>query len=404
MKLHFISIFMLFLLFFMGSCKEKKQVEMTPWGTPMEKDSIPSDEGKFSLDDIITNGEMIIATLSGPETYYDYHAHGMGLQYLLVEKYAQKLGVSVRVDVCRDTAEVVRKIKTGDADIATLQLPDTVKGVDYTNVKVDSTKHGWAVNADNKELAQSINSWFKKEMVGQMRREESFLLSTASVRRHVYAPMLNSTKGIISRYDRYFMMYAPLARIDWRLMAAQCYQESTFDPNAKSWVGACGLMQIMPTTADHLGLARESLYNPQENIAAAAKYMQELGAHFSDVPGAERVWYQLASYNGGSNHVRDAMALARKYGRNPHRWGDVSEFILKLSQPQYYNDPVVRSGYMRGAETVDYVRRIRDRWAQYRGVAGGGRISGGGSFDGSIGSFGTSTTPQRAKRGYRWHL
>ena len=395
---------MLFLLLSMGSCKEKKQVEMTPWGTPMAGDSIPSTDSKFSLDDIITNGEMIIATLSGPETYYDYHAHGMGLQYLLVEKYAQKLGVSVRVDVCRDTAEVVRKIKAGDADIATLQLPDSVKGVDYTNVKVDSTKHGWAVNADNQELAQSINSWFKKEMVGQMRREESFLLSTASVRRHVYSPMLNVSKGIISRYDRYFMMFAPLARLDWRLMAAQCYQESTFDPNAKSWAGACGLMQIMPGTADHLGLSRESLYDPKENIAAAAKYMQELGGHFADVPGTERVWYQLASYNGGATHVRDAMALARKYGRNPRRWADVSEFILKLSQPQYYTDPVVRSGYMRGSETVDYVMRIRNRWAQYRGAAGPGRVSGGGSFDGSIGSFGSSMTPQRAKKGYRWHL
>ena len=394
MKLHIVSIFMLFLLIFTGSCHEKKQVEMTPWGTPVEKDLIPSQTSKFSLDDIITNGEMIIATLSGPETYYDYHSHGMGLQYLLVEKYARKLGVSVRVDVCRDTAEVVRKIKAGDADIATLQLPDSVKGVDYTNVKVDSTKHGWAVNVDNKELAQSINSWFRKEMVGQIRREETFLLSTASVRRHVFSPMLNASKGIISRYDRYFMMFAPLARIDWRLMAAQCYQESTFDPNAKSWAGACGLMQIMPGTADHLGLSRESLYNPEENIAAAAKYMQELGGHFSDVPGSERVWYQLASYNGGANHVRDAMALARKYGRDPHRWGDVSQFILRLSQPQYYTDPVVRSGYMRGAETVDYVTRIRDRWAQYRGAAGGG----------GIGSFGSSTIPQRARRGYRWHL
>lgn len=188
------------------------------------------------------------------------------------------------------------------------------------------------------------------------------------------------------------MMYAPLARLDWRLMAAQCYQESTFDPNARSWAGACGLMQIMPGTADHLGIPRSSLYNPEENIAAAAKYLLELGGHFADVPASERVWFQLASYNGGANHVRDAMALARKHGRNPHRWADVSEFVLKLSQPQYYNDPVVRNGYMRGTETANYVSRIRDRWAQYRGAAGGG----------SIGGFVTS--PERARRGYRWHL
>lgn len=390
MKLHFISILILFLTLIASSCSEQKKPEMTPWGTPLGGDSIPK-EDNFGLNDIVNNGEMIMLTLSGPETYYDYHGRGMGLQYLLCEKFAEKLGVSLRVDVCKDTAEVVRKIKAGDADIVALQLPDTVKGVDFTNVKVDSLKHGWAVNADNKDLAKSLDQWFNKNMVAQMRREESFLLSTRSVRRHIYSPMLNRSKGIISRYDQYFMQYAPLARLDWRLMAAQCYQESTFDPNAKSWAGACGLMQIMPGTADHLGLSRSSLFNPEQNIAASAKYMQELGEHFADVPISERVWFQLASYNGGFHHIRDAMALARKHGRNANSWGEVSEFVLKLSYPQYYNDPIVRNGYMRGSETVEYVTRIRDRWAQYRGAAGGG-------------IKGFMTTPERARRSYKWHL
>lgn len=391
MKLHIIRILIPFLVFMACSCSERKRPEMTPWGTPLGGDTIPQDGG-FGLNDIVNNGEMIMLTLSGPDTYYDYHGHGMGLQYLLCEKFAEKLGVSLRVEVCKDTSEVVKKIQVGDADIVALQLPDTVKGVDFTNVKIDSLKQGWAVNADNKELAQSLDQWFTPEMVGKMRREESFLLSVRSVRRHVYSPMLNRSKGIISRYDQYFQQYAPLARLDWRLMAAQCYQESTFDPNAKSWAGACGLMQIMPSTADHLGLPRASLFNPEENIAASARYMQELGRHFADVPASERIWYQLASYNGGMHHIRDAMALAHKHGRSANRWSDVSEFVLKLSQPQYYNDPVVRNGYMRGTETVNYVSRIRDRWAQYRGVAGGGSIKG------------FVTTPQRAKRNYKWHL
>lgn len=228
-------------------------------------------------------------------------------------------------------------------------------------------------------------------MVAQVRSEETYLLSARSVRRHVFSPMLNRSKGIISRYDSYFQKYAPVARLDWRLMAAQCYQESTFDPNAKSWAGACGLMQIMPSTADHLGLPRASLFRPEENVAASARYMQELGQHFSDVPLSERVWFQLASYNGGFHHIRDAMALARKHGKNANRWADVSEFVLKLSKPQYYNDPVVKNGYMRGTETVDYVSRIRERWAQYRGMAGGGTKN-------------FITTPQRASRNYKWHL
>lgn len=392
MKLRIISILILFASFFIAfSCSEQKKPEMTPWGTPIGCDSIPSN-GNFGLDDIVNNGEMIMVTVSGPDTYYDYHGHGMGLQYLLCERFASKLGVSLRVDVCRDTAEVVKKIKSGDADIVAMQLPDSVKGVDFTNVKVDSLKRGWAVNTDNKELADSLDSWFNRNLIARVQREESFYLSTRSIRRHVYSPMLDSSKGIISRYDSYFQQYAPIARLDWRLMAAQCYQESTFDPNARSWAGACGLMQIMPGTANHLGLSRDALFNPEANIAASARYMQELGSHFAEVPMSERIWFQLASYNGGAQHILDAMALARKYGRNANSWADVSEFVQLLSQPRYYNDPVVRNGYMRGAETVDYVSRIRERWAQYRGGA-------------PVGSFkGFTTTPQRARRSYRWHL
>ena len=123
-------------------------------------------------------------------------------------------------------------------------------------------------------------------------------------------------------------------------------------------------MQIMPRTADHLGLSRTEIYDPERNIAAAAKYIYELSKHFSDVSNPiERSYYVLASYNGGYFHIRDAMALARKYGRNPYSWSDVREFVLRLSTPPYYNDPVVKYGYMRGHETVDYVSRIVDRWA-----------------------------------------
>lgn len=384
-------LFLLTILFF--SCADKKKTQVTPWGTPMGTDSIPSAQ-TYRLDDIVSNGELIMLTLSGPDTYYDYHGHGMGLQYLLCEKFAQKIGVSLRVDVCKDTLELERKLRKGEADIAALQFDRPLRGLRFTKVKADQAKMGWAVMADNAELADSLDRWFNPQMVKNIRNEEAFLLSSRSISRHVYSPMLNRSGGVISHYDRYFQMYAPMARIDWRLMAAQCYQESCFDPNAKSWAGACGLMQIMPVTADHLGLPRSEMFNPEQNIAASARYLQELGNHYRDVPVSERVFYQLASYNGGFFHIRDAMALARKNGRNPYRWDDVAEYVLKLSDAAYYRDPVVKHGYMRGTETVGYVRRIRDRWMQYRGVARGGVVPGGG----------TVVAPQRASRNYKWHL
>lgn len=372
----------------LAACKDSSAGSgYTPWGTPIEDDAHDGKTGSatIGLEDIMSNGELIMLTVSGPETYYDYHDHGMGTEYLLCEKFASNLGVSLRVEVCKDTAEVVRRLKAQEGDIAAIALPDSVSNVDYTEAKVDSARHGWAVRKGNAELAQAIDQWFKPDMVAQVRREERFLLSSGSVRRHVYAPMLNRKGGVISRYDHLFQRYAPMARWDWRLMAAQCYQESCFDPNAGSWAGAGGLMQIMPRTADHLGLARADITDPEKNIEAAARLIRELNAHFADVPAAERPYFVLAAYNAGQYHIRDAMALTKKNGGNQYHWDTVAEYVLKLSTPQYYNDPVVKYGYMRGSETYGYVRRIRARWAEYRGVA-------------KAGSSSFVTTPHRATR------
>lgn len=357
-------------LVMMASCQQKSKVEMTPWGTPVgeEADTIPAG---FTLSDIQVNGELIMLTLNGPDTYYDYRGRGMGLQFLLCERFAQQLGVKLRVEVCQDTTELLSRLKAGEGDVIAVPLPKRYQQLDYCGYSsADSLQQMWAVLKNNTELADTLNRWFRPELVAEVKAEESFLLSTKSVTRRVYSPMLNRSGGVISRYDALFQQYAPVARWDWRLLAAQCYQESTFDPQARSWAGACGLMQIMPATATHLGLPHSQIFEPEPNIAAAAKYIAQLTKHFNDIPERnERCYFVLGAYNGGFFHIRDAMSLAQKNGRDPHRWDEVSDFVLKLSTPEYYRDPVVKHGYMRGSETVNYVARIRNRWAQYRGFA-----------------------------------
>jgi len=372
--------------FMLSSCRQQKTNEMTPWGTPVEEtgDTISD---SFTLTDIQTNGELIMLTLSGPDTYYDYRGRGMGLHYLLCEKFAQQLGVSLRVEVCEDTLDMIHRLLENEGDLIAYPLKfDKNKVAIGTHSKAlsakelaqlvpcgfstDSLKMHWAVASTNHQLADTLNSWFRPEYLAEAKSEESFLLSTKSITRHVYSPMISRSGGVISRYDHLFQQYAQHARWDWRLLAAQCYQESTFDPRARSWAGACGLMQIMPATAAHLGLPISQIYEPEPNIAAATRYIKELTTHFSDISNrSERCLFVLAAYNGGFFHIRDAMSLAQKNGRNPHSWADVSEFVLKLSSPQYYRDPVVKHGYMRGTETVGYVENIRRRYSEYRGFA-----------------------------------
>lgn len=346
----FFSIFaVLALVFVLVSCSSRKEPVVTPYGSVL--DSIVVEED-FDLADIQTNGELIIAIFSGPETYYDYHGKQLGTQYLICQRFADSLGVRLRVDVCRDSAEMVRKLKEGEVDMVAWQTPGKIE-----------------VGEAKPELAEELKTWYRPSLIEEVKKEETALLTTKKVKRRIFSPMLDKHKGIISHYDQLFMTYSRDIRWDWRLMAAQCYQESTFDPKAVSFAGAKGLMQIMPGTADHLGVARSKLYDPETNIAAAAKLIAELTTAFSDIrDNYERTNFVLASYNGGSFHIRDAMALAKRDGRNPHRWGEVSPYVLKLASPQYYNDPLVKYGYMRGSETVDYVRRIRERHASYQGV------------------------------------
>jgi membrane-bound lytic murein transglycosylase F len=331
------------------SCHQRQERVVTPYGSVLDSVEVTED---FDLPDIQTNGELIMATVSGPETYYDYHGRQLGTQYLICQHFADSLGVRLRIDVCRDSAELRRRLDEGEADLVAWPTPGEIE-----------------VGAEKPELAEELALWYHPDRIAAAKKEEQDLLTVKKVRRRIFSPMLDKRGGIISHYDQYFIAYSRDIRWDWRLLAAQCYQESTFDPKAVSFAGAKGLMQIMPGTADHLGVSRSRLYEPEANIAAATKYIAELQRTFADIGDHyERTNFVLASYNGGAHHIRDAMVLAKRDGKNNHRWGEVAPYVLKLAQPKYYNDPLVKYGYMRGSETVDYVSKIRQRFAGYQGV------------------------------------
>ena len=331
------------------SCHQRQERVVTPYGSVLDSVEVTED---FDLPDIQTNGELIMATVSGPETYYDYHGRQLGTQYLICQHFADSLGVRLRIDVCRDSVELRRRLDEGEADLVAWPTPGEIE-----------------VGAEKPELAEELALWYHPDRIAAAKKEEQDLLTVKKVRRRIFSPMLDKRGGIISHYDQYFIAYSRDIRWDWRLLAAQCYQESTFDPKAVSFAGAKGLMQIMPGTADHLGVSRSRLYEPEANIAAATKYIAELQRTFADIGDHyERTNFVLASYNGGAHHIRDAMALAKRDGKNNHRWGEVAPYVLKLAQPKYYNDPLVKYGYMRGSETVDYVSKIRQRFAGYQGV------------------------------------
>ncbi|MBA7654855.1 Membrane-bound lytic murein transglycosylase F [subsurface metagenome] len=147
------------------------------------------------------------------------------------------------------------------------------------------------------------------------------------------------------------------------------YQESRFNPEATSWAGAFGLMQLMPGTARNYGVTIES--PPREQVKAGVKFIQWLDDRFREIitDEDERIKFILAAYNIGYGHIQDARRLTEKYGSDPNLWhGNVEEWLLKKSDPQYYTDQVVKYGYARGIETFKYVREVMDRYEHYKNI------------------------------------
>ena len=199
-------------------------------------------------------------------------------------------------------------------------------------------RSSWAVAPGKEWLADSIDTWFagessqstNAELLKQLFEQSKFASSVS----------FDFSKGYISKYD-----------------------------NAKSWVGARGLMQIMPRTARGYSTSVAKLNNPEVSVKVATQLISDLDRYLLKyVPNdKERIKFVIAAYNVGIAHVYDAIALAQKYGYDPQVWdGNVAQAILMKMNPKYYNDPVVKYGYCRGTETVEYVKNISNFYEQAR--------------------------------------
>lgn len=180
-----------------------------------------------------------------------------------------------------------------------------------------------------------------------------------------YLDEYNSTP--VSQYDKIIKREVRKLGWDWRMMASIVWNESRFNIDAVSSQGARGLMQFMPRTAERFGLEGDEVLNPALSIEAGVEYLMFLERRFDEIVDRdERIKFVLAGYNAGPGHVRDAMALAEKYGDNPHVWyGSVEKWLLALQESKYYNDKVCKHGFFRGRYTVRYVQNVFKKYEEY---------------------------------------
>lgn len=283
-------------------------------------------------------------------------------------------GIDFRLEAAPDnmeTEEIISRVASGDYDLTVsdshilsveLIWRSDIKPILKLNGPV---AHGWAVRKENPKLLAALNGFLEKEYKGRFYNYVygKYFKNSDRILDHVASHQEHAAKGNISPYDAEVQKYAEEYGFDWALIVAQMYQESRFDPQAESWAGARGLMQILPTTGELFGV--RDLHAVDTSIQTGVRYMAWLQERFEpDLTVQDRMWFTLAAYNAGLGHVRDARILARKMGWNPDRWfNNVDRAMLLLSRRSFYQ--LATHGYARGQETVDYVRQIRDRYNAY---------------------------------------
>ncbi len=165
---------------------------------------------------------------------------------------------------------------------------------------------------------------------------------------------MDAIANTLPEYKALFMQYA--GDLDWRLLAALSYQESHWDPKARSPTGVRGLMMLTLPTAKQMGVS--SRLDPQQSIKGGSQYLQRLVNRIPErIAMPDRLWFALASYNVGWGHVEDARILTQQQGADPDKWLEVKQRLPLLRQKAIYQHS--RYGYARGDEAVLYVENIR---------------------------------------------
>lgn len=271
------------------------------------------------------------------------------------------------------TEDLIMQVSNGTIDyaIADNDLARLNKTY-YSNLNISLTvsfdqRASWAVRKTSPLLSEAANQWHKENETSPAYKASTKKYFETS-KRLPHGPILSLKDGKISHFDHLFKKYASEIGWDWRVIASLAYTESNFDSTAVSWVGARGLMQLMPSTARAMGVPEGKDSDPEESVKAASKYLSLLSRSFSKVTDPnERIKFILGAYNAGLGHIFDAMALAEKYGKNKYVWDDnVDIYILLKSNEEYFNDPVCKNGYFRGRETYNFVKDILGRAEMYK--------------------------------------
>lgn len=415
----------------------------------------PTNKGA-SLQRILDRGYVQVGTLFGPNSYY-IDAHGpAGFEYELAKKYADSIGVDLKVIPSYSLDELFLKLETSQVDFLAAGLAVTPKRLEQLNFapsydeisqklvfkqgqkrprQLDDLTGTLMVTANssheenltslkltNNELKWETSLEFDSEelLINVLEGDIDYTVidsNTLAIQRRYYPEIsigftikspqpiawavnkagddsilaslieffgevhhngtllalddkyyghvekfnyvdtrvfIKSVENKLPKYRPYFEKHGQ--EIDWRLLAAISYQESHWEPHARSYTGVRGMMMLTLATAKQMGI--KSRLDAEQSIRGGAKYFKQMIDKMpARIPSPDRMWFALAAYNVGFGHLNDARIITQRQGGDPDRWVEVKTRLPLLKQKKYYK--TVKYGYARGDEPVHYVENIR---------------------------------------------
>ncbi|TLU66797.1 membrane-bound lytic murein transglycosylase MltF [Thalassotalea litorea] len=262
-----------------------------------------------------------------------------------------------------DSEELLRAVAEGDIDFTIVDSNTlTLNQQTYPQINVaftiqQSQPIAWMLlkNADDALLASLV------EFFGEAHHDGTLLTLTQKYYTDITtidgvdnSGFVNATKVKLAQFEPMFRRHAE--GMDWRLLAAIAYQESQWQPTARSHTGERGMMMLDKKTAQQLDV--HSRLDAEQSVRGAAKLFQQMFARIPHrISNPDRQWFALAAYDIGWGHLEDARLLTEQQGGDPDRWLDVKTTLPQLKERKYYQH--AKYGYVRGDEPVRYVENIR---------------------------------------------
>ncbi len=412
-----------------------------------------------TLNQILESGEIVMVTRNSSTTYYDTPEGKTGFEYELAKRFADSLGVKLKVLTSNNLDNIFAMLKSGEAHFAAAGLSITEsrkKQVRFTASymevneqliynnqstrpkKIEDLQNGilevidgsshleslqhlknthpeltWNIQSDTEseqllylvenkvidytiadsnevslnqrfllELRSAFNisdpkklAWAFPKIKDSSLYDKAMSFFWRNLNNHEVAHLIEKHYGHVNKFDyvgnmiynrhivtrlrKYQSMFHDAAKkyeLDWKLIAAMGYQESHWNPKAKSRTGVRGMMMLTRETASIVGV--KNRIDAKSSIFGGAKYLDRIRKRFpDDLKEPDRTWFAMAAYNVGYYHVTDAQKILVKQGKDPNKWTNMQHALPLLAKKKYYKK--TKYGYARGWEPVKYVTNIR---------------------------------------------